>query len=85
MKIMNNLTFKTEARRLLTKLETRLKRYDKMAAKKDAPGKETALSNLRANYNPQKMQSEYKIGILRASETATQTRRKRPEHKLRKK
>ena len=72
LKILNHPTFKEEALRLLNKLERKLKKYDKMEAKKNTSEKEAALRNLRKDYNPQKFWNEYKAGILRASEVAMQ-------------
>ena len=76
LKILNHQVFKREALRLLNKLERKLNKYDRLAAKKNRPGKENALRNLRTTYNPQIFWQEYKNGILRASEMATQSRRK---------
>ena len=76
LKILNHRVFKEETLRILNKLENKLNKYEKMAAKKNKPGKENALKNLRAKYNPQLFWQEYKSGIIRASEMATQSRRK---------
>jgi len=76
LKILNHPEFTEEALRLLRKLEHKLQKYDKMEIRKSKPGREAALANLRSHCNPQRLWHEYKVGIIRASGKATQTRRK---------
>ena len=76
LKIINHKIFRDEALRLLTKLENQLEKYEKIAAEKDKPGKEAARTKRRERYNPQIVWERYKIGIMKASELATQARRK---------
>jgi len=76
LKIVNDPTFKKEALRLLTNLEKQLRKYEAMEARKNMKGKEESLIRLRIKYNPQRAWEKYKTGILKASKSVSQTRRK---------
>ena len=73
MKIVNDPSFREEALCLLNKLERQLGKYETMESKKNSLGKEEALTRLREKYNPQSIWEKYKVNILKASGTATQT------------
>ena len=76
LKIMNHKIFRDEVLCLLTKLESQLEKYEKIAAEKDKPRKEAVRTKRREKYNPQIVWEKYKTGIMKASELATQAHRK---------
>jgi exonuclease III len=72
LNIIQHPLFKKEADQLLYKLERQLDRYERLERTRRKPERKTDLQNLRQLYNPQKVWSDYKSGILVASTRATQ-------------
>ena len=75
LNILNHPIFKSEADKQIVKLEKRMKKYEKTAARKDTPEKRQELMKARANFNPQSLWQNYKEKILTASTKATLARR----------
>ena len=69
LNILNHPLFKKEAEHLINKLEKQIQTYKRKENRTSNPEE---IQNLRIHHSPQKSWSEYKRGILAASNLATQ-------------